>query len=247
MTRWNRASCFIASWLKLEVANAQPAADHAGCGGGCLQCAPRASDLESPASVAGFGGEAGSGNHLLPVGGWFGGRNRPVSIRRFRSQAVTPGGRSVAARRPTEAGSVYSNQALPVTKAGAEAFSAVAEAEERRPGASRCLYRRAENDREDRGGTMKTIEYRTDDKSGWQPGPWMNEPDKKQWQDPETGLPCLIVRRPRRGVVRLCWCREGSPVVRQGLHEPEPGMGRSGATEDSGGGDTRAWRPYVCR
>lgn len=43
---------------------------------------------------------------------------------------------------------------------------------------------------------MKTIEYRTYDKSGWQPGPWMNEPDKKQWQDPETGLPCLIVRGP---------------------------------------------------
>ena len=25
-------------------------------------------------------------------------------------------------------------------------------------------------------------------------GPWSDEPDKKQWSDPETGLPCLIVR-----------------------------------------------------
>jgi len=32
------------------------------------------------------------------------------------------------------------------------------------------------------------------DRSDWPPGPWDNEPDKKQWQDRETGLPCLIVR-----------------------------------------------------
>lgn len=43
---------------------------------------------------------------------------------------------------------------------------------------------------------MKTIEYRTRDKSGWGMGPWHSEPDKKQWQDEETGLPCLIVRGP---------------------------------------------------
>ncbi len=41
---------------------------------------------------------------------------------------------------------------------------------------------------------MKTIEYRTLDKSTWPKGPWIDEPDKKQWQDEETGLPCLIVR-----------------------------------------------------
>lgn len=41
---------------------------------------------------------------------------------------------------------------------------------------------------------MKTLEYRTEDKSEWGDGPWQGEPDKRQWQDPETGLPCLIVR-----------------------------------------------------
>ena len=41
---------------------------------------------------------------------------------------------------------------------------------------------------------METIEYRTMDKSVWGPGPWQNEPDKRQWQDEATGLPCLIVR-----------------------------------------------------
>lgn len=41
---------------------------------------------------------------------------------------------------------------------------------------------------------METKEYRTFDKSAWPRGPWDDEPDKKQWQDGVTGLPCLIVR-----------------------------------------------------
>jgi hypothetical protein len=32
------------------------------------------------------------------------------------------------------------------------------------------------------------------DKSEWARGPWDTEPDKAQWQDRATGLPCLIVR-----------------------------------------------------
>lgn len=49
---------------------------------------------------------------------------------------------------------------------------------------------------------MKTIEYRTIDKSLWPRGPWDAEPDKKQWQDEVTGLPCLIVRVEHSG--HLC-------------------------------------------
>lgn len=41
---------------------------------------------------------------------------------------------------------------------------------------------------------MKTIEYRTKDKSEWPRGEWDSEPDKIQWQDEATGLPCLIHR-----------------------------------------------------
>jgi hypothetical protein len=41
---------------------------------------------------------------------------------------------------------------------------------------------------------MQTMEERNVDKSAWGDGPWQNEPDKKQWVDEETGLPCLIVR-----------------------------------------------------
>lgn len=45
---------------------------------------------------------------------------------------------------------------------------------------------------------METKEWRTVDKSGWKAGRgrWDDEPDKKQWTDEATGLPCLIVRNP---------------------------------------------------
>ena len=38
------------------------------------------------------------------------------------------------------------------------------------------------------------IVYHTIDKANWERGPWDNEPDKAQWTDEATGLPCLIVR-----------------------------------------------------
>lgn len=43
---------------------------------------------------------------------------------------------------------------------------------------------------------METLQDRYMDKSEWGDGPWQHEPDKQQWQDIETGLPCLIVRGP---------------------------------------------------
>lgn len=45
---------------------------------------------------------------------------------------------------------------------------------------------------------MKEQEWVSDslDKKSWGEGPWVDEPDKIQWQDPDTGLPCLIVRGP---------------------------------------------------
>jgi hypothetical protein len=50
---------------------------------------------------------------------------------------------------------------------------------------------------------MKTIEYRNIiDKSSWPRGPWDVEPDKIQWPDAATGLPCLAVRIGRFGN----WC-----------------------------------------
>jgi hypothetical protein len=44
---------------------------------------------------------------------------------------------------------------------------------------------------------MERIEYRDIvGKQGWAPGEWHSEPDKIQWADEATGLPCLIVRGP---------------------------------------------------
>lgn len=43
---------------------------------------------------------------------------------------------------------------------------------------------------------METKEYHSEDKSSWPDGVWKQEPDKIQWPDPATGLPCLIVRAP---------------------------------------------------
>jgi hypothetical protein len=42
---------------------------------------------------------------------------------------------------------------------------------------------------------MKSLyEYTTIDKSAWGDGPWQAEPDKVQWRDEATGLPCLAKR-----------------------------------------------------
>lgn len=49
---------------------------------------------------------------------------------------------------------------------------------------------------------METLEYTHIDKSTWGEGPWQKEPDKKQWADPNTNLPCLIVRNSNMG--NLC-------------------------------------------
>ena len=51
---------------------------------------------------------------------------------------------------------------------------------------------------------METKQYTTIDRAalGWPSGPWDGEPDKVQWPDAATGLPCLAVRHGRRGN----WC-----------------------------------------
>lgn len=48
---------------------------------------------------------------------------------------------------------------------------------------------------------MRTIEYRTQDKTKWGDGPWQIEPDKVQYADPWTGLPCLVRRSEGSGAL----------------------------------------------
>ena len=60
---------------------------------------------------------------------------------------------------------------------------------------------------------MERIEYRdVIDKTGWQPGPWDDEPDKVQWPDEATGLPCLIVRGPVGGLCGYVGVLPGHPL-----------------------------------
>lgn len=49
---------------------------------------------------------------------------------------------------------------------------------------------------------MQSREWTTVDKDGWGEGPWQQEPDKVQWPDEVTGLPCLAVRNEVLGH----WC-----------------------------------------
>lgn len=64
--------------------------------------------------------------------------------------------------------------------------------------------------------------YTTSDRSQWNapPGPWDSEPDKIQWTDAATGLPCLAKRHPHLG----SWCgyvgiAEGHPLFGKGYSE----------------------------
>lgn len=60
---------------------------------------------------------------------------------------------------------------------------------------------------------METIEYHTmaEKKREWARGPWDKEPDKLQWQDPQTGLPCLIVRAHHGALCGYVGVPEGHP------------------------------------
>lgn len=71
---------------------------------------------------------------------------------------------------------------------------------------------------------MKTQEWSDYvDKSAWGDGAWQSEPDKKQWKDPTTGLPCLIVRGSHGG-----WCG----YVGVSPSHPAHGLSYDGTTKE---------------
>jgi hypothetical protein len=55
------------------------------------------------------------------------------------------------------------------------------------------------------------LEYHTVDKSAWERGPWDAEPDKAQWTDEATGLPCLMVRGPHGALCGYVGVNPGHP------------------------------------
>jgi len=69
---------------------------------------------------------------------------------------------------------------------------------------------------------MKTIEYRTMDKSSWGEGAWQSEPDKRQWADAETGMPCLIVRNNLGALCGYVGVDENHPWFEKSYDEDGP-------------------------
>lgn len=49
------------------------------------------------------------------------------------------------------------------------------------------------------------------DREKWGAGPWDDEPDKVQWLDHETRLPCLIIRNPMGGLCGYVGVGTGHP------------------------------------
>ena len=68
---------------------------------------------------------------------------------------------------------------------------------------------------------METIEHHTFDKSKWDKGPWTKEPDKIQFADPETGMPCLIVRNYSGALCGYVGVAEGHLAFEQSYEEPD--------------------------
>lgn len=56
------------------------------------------------------------------------------------------------------------------------------------------------------------------DKAEWGEGDWTTEPDKLSWTDPNTGMPCLIVRGPAGALCGYVGVTEGHPLF--GNSEP---------------------------
>jgi hypothetical protein len=64
---------------------------------------------------------------------------------------------------------------------------------------------------------METIVYNdVIDKSDWGDGPWLDEPDKVQWPDEATGLPCMVKRGPGGNWCGYVGVAEGHPLYKKG-------------------------------
>jgi hypothetical protein len=80
--------------------------------------------------------------------------------------------------------------------------------------------------------------WRTADKTRWGNGPWQDEPDKEQWADEATGLPCLVVRGPGGALCGYAGVPEGHPWFGEDYEAVTPhpevhgGLSYSGACQE---------------
>lgn len=70
---------------------------------------------------------------------------------------------------------------------------------------------------------METKEWKTlkqfADKPKWGPGDWLTEPDKLQWFDEKSGLPCLIVRGPSGALCGYVGVGEKHPYFKKDYND----------------------------
>lgn len=69
---------------------------------------------------------------------------------------------------------------------------------------------------------METKQWNLLDKSEWSRGQWQAEPDKMQFTDETTGLPCLIVRNTTGALCGYVGVSEGHPLYAK--HYDEAGV-----------------------
>lgn len=86
---------------------------------------------------------------------------------------------------------------------------------------------------------MERIEYRTVDKSEWRRGAWDSEPDKIQWKDAATGLPCLIVRGPSGALCGYAGVSSSHPLHGQSYDAADEIEVHGGLTYSDGCGHGR--------
>ena len=67
---------------------------------------------------------------------------------------------------------------------------------------------------------MEAKQWTFVDKTKWPAGEWLNEPDKMQWTDEATGLPCLIHRGPSGALCGYVGVSETHPWFQKEYSKP---------------------------
>lgn len=75
------------------------------------------------------------------------------------------------------------------------------------------------------------------DRSKWSRGPWDDEPDKKQWIDEATGLPCLVVRSPLGHLCGYVGVSNGHPLFEKSYWDADVDVHGGPTYSDHCGGD----------
>lgn len=71
-------------------------------------------------------------------------------------------------------------------------------------------------------GVRAHADFIAEERKAWPPGPWVDEPDRVEWRDEATGLPCLIVRGHLGALCGYVGVPEGHPWF--GLDEHDPAI-----------------------